>query len=138
MRRLNQRGDTIVEVLIAIIVVSSVLVGAYVATNRTTNQNQSSQERAQATRLVQAQIEYTRANGGIADGKTCYSKSGSPKNGTNCVVLADGNPAGDTQPQYVLKVEKSLTSNVYTISAKWQSLLSGENNVTMYYSVGTN
>jgi len=52
-----QRGDTIVEVLIAITVVSMVLGGAYVTTNKSLLATRSAQEHATALKLVESQLE---------------------------------------------------------------------------------
>jgi type II secretory pathway pseudopilin PulG len=57
MRSLKQSGDTIVEVLLAIAVVSAVLGGAYVSATRSLNGNRQAQERAEATKLAEGQLE---------------------------------------------------------------------------------
>ncbi|HSX23516.1 MAG TPA: hypothetical protein VLE74_00225 [Candidatus Saccharimonadales bacterium] len=57
MRQLSDRGDTIVEVLLAITVVATVLAGAFVAVNGSINISQQSQERSQATKLAEIQLE---------------------------------------------------------------------------------
>lgn len=53
----KQRGDTIVEVLIAIAVMSLVLGGAYVTTNRNLLATRAAQERGNALTLVESQLE---------------------------------------------------------------------------------
>lgn len=53
----NQFGDTIVEVLIAILVVSVVLTGAYGAANRSLGIIRQSQERSEALKILEGQIE---------------------------------------------------------------------------------
>jgi len=55
--RAGERGDTIVEVLIAIAIVSLVLGGAYVTTNRSLLATRSAQERGNALKLVESQLE---------------------------------------------------------------------------------
>lgn len=59
MRRLpmNMHGDTIVEVLLAIVVVSMVLGGAFVSVNRSMTGGRQSQERGEAMKLAQTQLE---------------------------------------------------------------------------------
>ncbi len=52
-----ERGDTIVEVLIAIAVVSTVLGGAYVTTNRSLQNTRSAQEQSNAVKVVESQLE---------------------------------------------------------------------------------
>ena len=53
----RQRGDTLVEVLIAIAVVSLILGGAYVTTNRSLYATRAAQERGNALKLAESQIE---------------------------------------------------------------------------------
>lgn len=137
--RLGQAGDTIVEVLIAISVISLVLVGAYVSTTRNINSTQDAQERSQAVKLVQTQIEYLRQAGTVASGN-CFNASGEQTfggaQGSNpCIVLSDGSMAGATdQPAYTLHIQTTATPGIYAVSAVWQALTgTGNNNVTMYY-----
>lgn len=56
-RILNNRGDTIVEVLLAIAVVSAVLGGAFAASRRSLLGARASQERGEAVKLVEGQLE---------------------------------------------------------------------------------
>jgi Tfp pilus assembly protein PilV len=56
----TERGDTIVEVLLATVVISIVIAGAYTLTNRATRINQTALERTTATNLVRQQIEFIR------------------------------------------------------------------------------
>jgi type II secretory pathway pseudopilin PulG len=60
-QQLRESGDTIVEVLIAIAVVSSVLAGAFTVSQKSTLAVRDSQERAESTQLLQGQIELVRA-----------------------------------------------------------------------------
>jgi type II secretory pathway pseudopilin PulG len=55
--RLQQAGDTIVEVMIAIAVVSAVLAGAFITTNQTVKNVQQAHEHEEALGLLQAQVE---------------------------------------------------------------------------------
>jgi prepilin-type N-terminal cleavage/methylation domain-containing protein len=57
---LGQSGDTLVEVLICILIVSMILTGAYVTTNKSTVRVIDAQERAEALKLGQAQLEQVR------------------------------------------------------------------------------
>jgi type II secretory pathway pseudopilin PulG len=58
---MSQRGDTIIEVLLATVVISVVIAGAYTLTNRATRINQTAFERTIVTNYMQAQIEKARA-----------------------------------------------------------------------------
>jgi prepilin-type N-terminal cleavage/methylation domain-containing protein len=59
-KNLSNRGDTIVEVLIAIAIVSVILVGAFVTSNKSTQAVRNSQEHAEAAQLLKSQIEQAR------------------------------------------------------------------------------
>lgn len=63
MRRLNNRGDTIVEVLIAIAIVGMVLGGAYASANRSLRASQRAHERGEALRLAEQQFELLKVSG---------------------------------------------------------------------------
>jgi type II secretory pathway pseudopilin PulG len=55
--RLTQRGDTIVEVLIAVAVVSTVLVAAISISNKSLQQIRMAQERTEAQKIAQQSVE---------------------------------------------------------------------------------
>lgn len=133
MRRLNitaliknRRGDTIIEVLIAIAIVSLVLVGAYVSVNKNTAINQDTQERSVAQKLVEGQIELLRTQSAALAGKTCFDSNSKPASGATCNVSPDG---GAT---YDLNIGKQSDTS-YQVSANWDSLAGGRSNVTIYY-----
>lgn len=54
---LHQKGDTIVEVLLSIAIVASVLAVTYSIMNRNLLTTRNNQERIEATKLLQGQIE---------------------------------------------------------------------------------
>jgi len=58
--RLNRRGDTIIEVLLATVVISIVIAGAYTLTNRATRINQTAIERTTVSNIMREQIELIR------------------------------------------------------------------------------
>ena len=57
IKRLNKTGDTIVEVLIAIAVISLVLGAGYVAANRSSTNIEVAEEHQIATTVAQTQLE---------------------------------------------------------------------------------
>lgn len=59
--RLNQSGDTIVEVMLAAAVLSVVMAGAFTLTNRATRLAQSANERTEVSNLLQREAELIRA-----------------------------------------------------------------------------
>jgi type II secretory pathway pseudopilin PulG len=137
----DQAGDTIVEVLIAIGVISSVLAGAYLVSNRSSRTMQDAQEHTQAAQLVRSQIEALRANS-KATGYDCFDATGQPQSdsgsdsGNPCLVSGRGVPVGTgVQPAYHLSVQPSATTpTTYTVQAEWDTIMgNGKANVTMYY-----
>ncbi len=132
--RKSQRGDTIVEVLIAIGIVSLVLVTAYATSNRNAQTMQNTREQTQAQKLVEGQIEYLRAYSGsdTFSSTKCFVGS-NITSGANCTVNGSGTTVGSgyTGASYALGITKS--SSVYTVSAQWDKLGGGKGNITMHY-----
>jgi prepilin-type N-terminal cleavage/methylation domain-containing protein len=129
----NQRGDTLVEVLIAIMVVSAVLVAGYTTTTHSINTMQDTQEHSEALQLAQTQLEYLhnasktgRPNGG------CFDNAGAPASGNSCLVDSSDNPTS-SQPQF--KVVISTPDAVsYSVDVTWSSIQAGQTNeVKLYY-----
>ena len=58
----QQAGDTIVEVLIAMVVISTVLAGAFVVSRTSLTNVRNSEEHSQALKRLQGQMEQIRAN----------------------------------------------------------------------------
>jgi len=146
--RHNQSGDTIIEVLICIAVVSLVLAGAYVSTNRNTLLTLDAQEHGQALKLVETQLEFLRAaaqpNPAFSLGvNNCFDNTGtlqvdnSHAGSDPCWQQTDGTsaPAGQ-EPTYKMKVVLSSAPNTYKVSATWDTPVGtakDDGNVTMYY-----
>lgn len=60
----SEAGDTIVEVLIAIMVISSMLVGAFSIINKSSMQIRASQERTEASRITTSLLEKIKNDSG--------------------------------------------------------------------------
>lgn len=59
--KLTQSGDTLVEVLLATVILSAVLAASYTLSNRASKLNQQAFERTQVSNLMQQQAELARA-----------------------------------------------------------------------------
>lgn len=134
MIRLSNRGDTLIEVLLAIAIVSFILVAAYVTANKNTAINQDTQERSQALQLATSQLEFLH-NADIGS-NNCFDISGNPVgtpgNNTPCIVKADGTPASSDDLAYTIAITSSGAT--YRVDVSWDSLASqGQSNVTLYY-----
>jgi prepilin-type N-terminal cleavage/methylation domain-containing protein len=128
----SQRGDTLVEVMIAMAIMSLVLAGAYVTSMRNSAAMHSAQEREQGQRLVEGQIEMLRANGGIAASGNCFS------GGTETSVCNNFS-ASNSGATYTLSITMPVGPNpIYTVKAVWTSVGSktaNDSNVTMFYRI---
>ncbi len=134
--RRNQRGDTIIEVMIAIAVVSLVLVTAYVATRHSLQTVQDTQEHSEALQLLQSQIEFIRGSHTAPPQGGCFYKDATSNHSSgdaDCTVDATGTKGG----RYTIAVTSKTDSRgliTYTAKATWDSLVQqGEDNVTLYY-----
>jgi len=157
IKRLQNTGDTIVEVLIALAVISLILAISYATSIRNVRSLQDAQERAQALQLAQGQIEYIRAAQNpndqvpqITAAQQCFNSDGKPVAASTpptqpgdpsdfCLVDASDHPvSAGQQPQFNIlitpatNVATGITS--YTIQVTWPSIInSTTNNVTVYY-----
>ena len=142
----SQSGDTIVEVLIALIIIAVILTGAYVASNRSLNTSRASQERGEATKLVEGQLEQLKVLGALAPTTAqpfCLDPSNNPITTASDDNLSSPNyPAGCIKQQsgsgvnYYLSIQKDTTTNVFTARARWYRVGGGVNSeVKIVYKV---
>jgi len=132
-----ERGDTIVEVLIAVAVVALILAGAYVATNRSLLATRSSQERVSALKLAEAQIEqikglagsdpdqlFTDSGPNTSPNPFCIAKSsGLPVAANNpaCTVDISGAPASaGTEPRFTISITRA--NNDFLLVERWEDV----------------
>lgn len=140
---LRQRGDTLVEVLIAITIISLILGGAYVVSNNSLRATLDSQEHNEALQLAQSQLEQVKGivNGGgtgIFPGPGtpfCITTAGVPGTGGVCNFNSAGGTPITGQPVFTISICQSTTSalgaacnpttngTVFTVSAKWPSAI---------------
>src|SRR5262245_22324828 len=121
-----QRGDTIVEVLVAIGVISLVLGAAYVMTNRSAQNTRAAQERDNALKLAESQVERLKGlaatnPSAVFSGPTpfCIADNGSvwDANDNNCFVNTAGIPVS-TEPRFHLSIDRSGTSD-FVLTETW-------------------
>lgn len=138
----SQKGDTIVEVLIAIAVMTSVLGGAFVMTNRSLQNTRTAQERVNAVKLAESQVELIKnvvatnpdaIFGAGVPAAYCINSAGTVLTSTNAACKVDGaGNATTTQPAFNLSITRS--SNTFTVTNSWVSIRGGGNNsVQMKY-----
>jgi prepilin-type N-terminal cleavage/methylation domain-containing protein len=126
----RERGDTLVEVLIAIAVVSLVLGGAYATTNRSLLASRDAQERGNALKLAQSQLEQVKGLAatdpakifaGAAPSSFCITDGNIVHASTQaeCAMDGAGNPTTN-EPKYQLAVVR--TGNNFTVTNRWANV----------------
>lgn len=152
---LSQRGDTLVEVLIAMVIVAVVLGGAYVSSNNSFKTTQAAKERDIALRLAEMQLERIRGfkvgspSAPIANGSCMTSAlaivnnsgalptlsadnltgSGGIYNGS-CVLSTLGTtygPSSDTP----FHIYNEVSGSDYTVHVRWARFGGGQNQETI-------
>ncbi len=133
----SERGDTIVEVLIAIAVITLVLGGAYVTTNKSLQNTRGAQERATALKFAESQFEQLKnviatnpskvfPSGGpvppttfcITGGVNVYDATVAPQN-QNCTLDVNGAVATSSSPQPLFMLKTTRSGNTFTIAETW-------------------
>jgi Tfp pilus assembly protein PilV len=154
-RPLNQRGDTIVEVLISIAIVSMILGGAYVMTNRSLQATRGAQERSNALKVVEAQLETLKSIAGGANTNLVMGPNppasfcivpttlavSSALEDENCRFDALGNAyTGNSQPVFKITITRTAVAGgegyTFTIKNTWDSIISkNTEQTTMSYRI---
>ena len=150
---LQDRGDTIVEVMIAIAIVSSVLAGAFTVTQKSSTAVRTSQERSEILQLMQGQVELVRAIALKAtsetadifdDGYFCIDDTTTPvervdfTGTTNLDVASTYHEkcrelgSGDL---YNIAVIYNDTTKVFTVTGRWDRIGGGINRAQLSYRI---
>ena len=135
----SQRGDTIIEVLIAIAVVSLLLVSAYSLTNKNVATMQNVQEQGEAQKIAEQQVERFRLYLGdktaLASVGGCINGSGAMASGASCVVNADDTvvPVSSNRAAYKKSIKNTDSPNVYEIAVEWTAAGGIKGMIAIYY-----
>lgn len=130
MRKLKEAGDTIVEVLIAIVIISTVLVGAFEVTTRNTAATQDTQEHTVALKMAESQLETLQNTGSFpSSGSTCFYNGApnDPSNPSQCDVTP---VPGVT---YHVSLVESGNPAVYKADVQWVGINGQNNDVSLLY-----
>jgi Tfp pilus assembly protein PilV len=151
----KEAGDTIVEVLIAVTVISMVLTGAFLVAQKSTLAVRDSQEHAEMSQILQGQIELVRSlalaetdpNGRIFDTTPKYfcidTDSSSPtfRTRVDSTVTAVTDVANYNtkckaiQNFYDLAVSFDTATHVFTFYGSWDGVKGGRNTEQMSYRI---
>lgn len=133
---LGSAGDTIVEVLIAIAIVSLTLTSAYALTRRNTLASQQTQEQSTALKLVERQTELLLANSTAPTVLGCFNETGVyvvlPS--AECSMNFSGLQYDDTVDggaKYNLSVNPTANGS-YVVNAQWSTLSGPTADVSTY------
>lgn len=138
MLKLTHRGDTIVEVLLAIVIIGSVLVISYTTASRNVRIGQQTQERTVALKLVEGQLERLKQS-------SLASNAVFGMVGTFCMRDSDNAPVsapsadctkGPIPNGYRLAITPPVGGNrTFVINAVWDSIMGRTDNIKMTYKV---
>lgn len=136
----DQRGLTIVEVLICIAIVTAVLTGAFVVTQRSVHSVRYAQEKSEATQLMQSQVEHVRAlalsqnssTGGIfAPGDFCIDANTMPATR----APANSGACLNRDNRYDISISYDAVTGIFTFKTTWDSFGGGLNEDRLSYRV---
>lgn len=145
----NSRGDTIVEVLLAVAVLGAVLGSAYVIVNKNIKSSQSSQERLQAIKLAESQYEklkiYATSNTLVFNSPDfCLTPQNIRKlaSDPDCTVDASGvATTADLKYRLLIHRDANVTYGLSTgvrfkLSVMWENVRgSGDDRLDYFYEV---
>ena len=135
---MNNGGETIVEVLIVMMVLGSVLTGAFVITGKATNANQASQERSEAAAYGQGQIERLKsllASDTTANPSGNFCMSEMTNRPVNVVDTTVGGCLETVHSRYAGYFVHDTVTDSYNETIVWASAGGGYDTVTMRYKV---
>lgn len=123
----GQTGDTIVEVLIAVGIISMVLASAYAVTNRNARISFETQEQMYGQKLAEEQTELLRTITSVP-GIGCFDATGA-------YVVAGAHSASCERTNGGARYGVSIqgTGTHYTVTVDWDKLGGGTVKVTMLY-----
>jgi type II secretory pathway pseudopilin PulG len=146
----RQRGDTIVEVLIATVIIATILGGAFVVAQSSTHMVRSSEEHGYALQQIQGQIELVRSlasqtasplNSPPTDPFCLYIDNTVPAKPTVFASPGDSKCAGG-EPLYDISVTKGATAAAaaggltsFKVEVAWDRLGGGTNHESLLYGV---
>lgn len=136
---LGKKGDTIVEVLISLAIISVVLVSAYALTSKNTASSQEVQEQSTALKLLEKQAELLLAADSPIINPGCFNQDGGyvelPT--ITCTMTETGaeyDDALDSGAKYTVGITSALngSTRTYTLTANWVTLSNTTANISMY------
>jgi type II secretory pathway pseudopilin PulG len=149
VRKLLNNGDTIVEVLVALTVLAAIIGSSYAVANRAFRQSQKSQERIQATKLAESQLDLLKfladqqkipASIQLADTEGClYKHMVGTEQVVDFIINDPNDPTTNCWSNELYNYYFSgydVSRSQYRLSVIWDSYGdAGQEQITMYYRV---
>jgi len=152
--KLRQRGDTIVEVLIAMSVIGLVLGASFGIANRATQTGRAAQERTEALKIAESQLELLKTHYEanptdydlLSSGNTFCIKegaaAGAEKEPINTADICADTDGEQGRGLYSITVTPNVGSNTrtYEVNVTWTRVNTTSNEpgtVSLFYRVGT-
>ena len=140
MKFLNKKGDTIVEVMIAVVVLGAALGGAFAVSNSASQRTYNNHERYQALQYASQQIEFIRqeSNGKNIDTGYYDARELDPS-GVGCFKDATAYTKNNIEcikdSIYTISTNGEYSSKKFTVVVTWDTLGGGDGRVELVYAV---
>lgn len=124
----TSRGDTIVEVLIALAVISLVLTLSFATTQRSLQIGRQAQERTEALKVAEGQIEKMKALGGLSSSNIfnpavtqfCFNNTTLETNMPSCTEGPDGR-----YRKSIVRTSGANNESTFTVTISWDTIGGG-------------
>jgi type II secretory pathway pseudopilin PulG len=138
MKKLSIKGDTIIEVLLAIAIVSLVLSGAYASARRSLVITQQNQERGEAIKLVEQQLERLKTKSSDPTKAIFAPGLTGPYHIVDNGTIVPGEGGFGIGNRYVIGITRkdSAGTYIFVVRGHWNRFGdNAESEMTMYYRV---
>lgn len=140
MRKLTQKGDTIVEVLISVAIVGLMLTGAFAISNASYKQIRMAQERSEAQRVAQSAVELLDSASGVkklTEGSAPPAFCLLPDLTTQPAASKDCKDRGGLYDISIKRVGDADNSRyTFAVTVSWDGLSGRREQLTVDYRVG--
>lgn len=138
LRHTQDRGDTIVEVLISAAIITLVLSAAFNSARDSLFQFQRAQERGEATKLIEEQAERLRASASQPTSTTTgvFSAAASGDFCVNGTLAVQPAPCGSgTGNRYQTTINRQSDGRTFRITTVWDRIGGGQETLISAYRV---